>query len=463
MSIRLRLAAQFGAILVITLVLFALAIYFVTQQARREEFTQSLFKRALVVGHAYADGQARTDPNHQASYRQYLRQLYRTLPAEEGRVYDATGQLVFREGQRPPAKPIPADWLAEVRRQGQAVLEPEAHYHETVGLLYHDARLGPLVVVAASIDEDGRRQLTGLRQVLVLGLLAAAAIMSVGGWLLAGQALRPLRRMVGEVDGITATDLSRRLTQAEGRPDELGHLAQRFNRLLDRLESAFVGQRTFVRDASHELRTPLTALIGELEVALLPAERPTADYRRTLQSTLDAARQLSSLTNGLLQIARASGDPSQVPMTQVRIDELLLQAHEQILRRYPTCRVDLELGEEAVPAVHGNEALLLAAILNVLDNACKYSGGATEPVLASLLAEGPGQLRLLVHDHGPGLSPADLEQVFVPFFRAATVRALPGHGIGLPLTAQIMALHGGVVRVASELGRGTEVRLEWPI
>jgi signal transduction histidine kinase len=463
MSIRLRLAAQFGAILVITLVLFALAIYFVTQQARREEFTQSLFKRALVVGHAYADGQARTDPNHQASYRQYLRQLYRTLPAEEGRVYDATGQLVFREGQRPPAKPIPADWLAEVRRQGQAVLEPEAHYHETVGLLYHDARLGPLVVVAASIDEDGRRQLTGLRQVLVLGLLAAAAIMSVGGWLLAGQALRPLRRMVGEVDGITATDLSRRLTQAEGRPDELGHLAQRFNRLLDRLESAFVGQRTFVRDASHELRTPLTALIGELEVALLPAERPTADYRRTLQSTLDAARQLSSLTNGLLQIARASGDPSQVPMTQVRIDELLLQAHEQILRRYPTCRVDLELGEEAVPAVHGNEALLLAAILNVLDNACKYSAGATEPVLASLLAEDSGHLRLLVHDHGPGLSPADLEQVFVPFFRAATVRTLPGHGIGLPLTAQIMALHGGVVRVASELGCGTEVRLEWPI
>lgn len=461
MSIRLRLAAQFGAILVITLVLFALAIYFVTQQARREEFTQSLFKRALVVGHAYADGQARADSNHQASYRQYLRQLYRTLPAEEGRVYNSAGQLVFREGQRPPATALPAAWLAEVRRQGRAVLEPEANYHETVGLLYHDERLGPLVVVAASVDEDGRRQLHALRQVLALGLLAAGLVMSVGAWLLAGQALRPLRRMVSEVDGITATDLSHRLTQAKGRADELGHLAQRFNRLLDRLESAFVGQRTFVRDASHELRTPLTALIGELEVALLPAERPPADYRRTLQSTLDAARQLSSLTNGLLQIARASGDASQVPMASVRVDELLLQAHEQILRRYPTCRVDLELGDDTVPDVRGNEALLLAAILNVLDNACKYSAGATVPVLATLLPAA-GHLRLLVQDHGPGLNPADLEQVFVPFFRAAAVRGLPGHGIGLPLTAQIMALHGGVVRVASEPGQGTQVRLEWP-
>ena len=463
MSIRLRLAAQFGAILVITLVLFALAIYFITQQARREEFTQSLFRRALVVGHAYADGQARPDASHQASYRQYLRQLYRTLPAEEGRVYDAAGQLVFREGQRPAATPIPPEWLAEVRRLGRAVLEPEAHYHETVGLLYQDARLGPLVVVAASVDEDGRRQLTGLRQVLILGLLAAAVVMSVGGWLLADQALRPLRRMVGEVDGITATDLSRRLTQAVGPADELGHLAQRFNRLLDRLESAFAGQRTFVRDASHELRTPLTALIGELEVALLPAERPPADYRRTLQSTLDAARQLSSLTNGLLQIARASGDPSQVPMALVRLDELLLQAHEQILRRHPTCRVDLELSDEALPAVWGNEALLLAAMLNVLDNACKYSAGAAAPVLASLRPAGAGRLHLRVQDHGPGLSPADLEQVFVPFFRAAAVRALPGHGIGLPLTAQIMALHGGLVRVDSQLGHGTKVWLEWPI
>jgi signal transduction histidine kinase len=463
MSIRLRLAAQFGAILVITLVLFALAIYFVTQQARREEFTQSLFRRALVVGHAYADGQARADSSHQASYRQYLRQLYRTLPAEEGRVYDAAGQLVFREGQRPAVKAIPAGWLAEVRRRGQAVLEPEAHYHETVGLLYQDARLGPLVVVAASVDEEGRHQLASLRRVLILGLLAAAAVMSVGGWLLAGQALHPLRRMVGEVDGITATDLSRRLTQAAGPADELGHLAQRFNRLLDRLESAFVGQRTFVRDASHELRTPLTALIGELEVALLPTERPAADYRRTLQSTLDAARQLNSLTNGLLQIARASGDPSQVPMTLVQLDELLLQAHEQILRRHPTCRVDLELGEEALPAVWGNEALLLAAVLNVLDNACKYSAGAAAPVLASLRPAEAGRLHLWVRDHGPGLSPADLEQVFVPFFRAATVRSLPGHGIGLPLTAQIMALHGGLVRVDSQLGHGTTVRLDWPV
>ena len=176
MSIRLRLALQFGSILALTLLLFAAVIYLATLQSRRELFTQSLFKRTWVVGHAYADGQNnRGDAGRQASYRRYLRQLYRTLPDEEGRVYDAAGQLVFREGQR-TGRPVPAAWLAEVRRVGRAVLEPETNYHETVGLLYHDARLGPLVVVASSVDEDSRQQLRQLRQLLAVGLLALTKV-----------------------------------------------------------------------------------------------------------------------------------------------------------------------------------------------------------------------------------------------------------------------------------------------
>lgn len=465
MSIRFRLALQFGIILVVTLLLFSVVIYFATQQSRRMLFTQSLFKRTLVVGHAYAAGQEdHDDAGHQAAYRSYLRQLYRTLPDEQGRVYDASNKLVFKEGQG-ASKPVPTAWLADVRRNGRAVLEPETNYHETVGLLYHDARLGPLVVVASSMDEDSRQQLGQLRQLLAVGLLAALTIMGAGSWIFAGQALRPLRRMVREVDGITATDLSQRLTQAEGKTDEIGRLARRFNRLLDRLESAFAGQRTFVRDASHELRTPLTALIGELEVALLQAERPPAEYRRVLQSTLDSSRQLNELTNGLLQIARASDDPSQVPMTTVYLDELLLQAHEQLLRRHPTCRVDLAFGEADDASsftTHGNEALLLSAMLNILDNACKFSASTNGTVTATL-ARSRKHLTLQVADEGPGLSPEDLQQVFVPFFRATAARTVPGHGIGLPLAARIMALHGGTVRVESELGQGTQVWLEWPV
>ena len=112
--------------------------------------------------------------------------------------------------------------------------------------------------------------------------------------------------------------------------------------------------------------------------------------------------------------------------------------------------------------VRGNEALLLSAMLNILDNACKFSKDTGSTVTATL-ARTRAHFTLLVADEGPGLTAADLQQVFVPFFRAAAARAVPGHGIGLPLAARIMALHGGTVRVESEPGQGTRVWLDWPL
>jgi signal transduction histidine kinase len=467
MSIRLRLALQFAAILALSLLLFSLAIYFSTARAERDSFTQSLFSRARVVAHVYVDGLHRDSPESKASYRRYLRQFYRTLPEEAVRVYDAKGQLVFHEGQTQALPVVPPAWLAAVRRSGRAVLARPVDFYQTVGLLYRDPVWGSFVVVASSVDADSRDKLGTLQSFLAVGLLASLFIVGIGGWFFAGQALLPMRRMVEEVDSITATDLTQRLSQAEG-VDEMSLLAQRFNQLLERLETAFVGQRTFVRDASHELRTPLAALMGQLEVTLLQRERPPDEYRRVLQTTLDAARRLNDLTNGLLQIARASDDPALLPLAPVHLDDLLLQAHEEVLRRYPKSCVDLDLREPMPRAlaepyqVMANEPLLFAAVLNVLDNACKFSGTESgRPIVATLSATGRW-VRLEVRDQGPGMSPADQEQVYVPFFRAEATRTVPGHGIGLPLTSKIMALHGGKIGVESTLGKGTTVWLDVP-
>ncbi|MCC2545442.1 HAMP domain-containing histidine kinase [Hymenobacter sp. BT175] len=463
MTIRTRLALQFAAILAITLLLFSLVIYFFTFRSRQDFFTESLFARARIVAHVYLDGANRGDESSQASYRRYLRQFYRTLPEEQVRVYNTANQVVFQEGQ-PDRASVPMDLLAAVRDGGRQV-RLEDNFRQTVGLLYHDLHRGYFVVVASSVDADSREKMRNLLHILLAGLLVSFSLVSVGGWFFARQALRPMQRVVAEVDSITASDLHHRLSQADGQ-DEVSHLAQRFNRLLDRLEKAFAGQRTFVRDASHELRTPLTALIGELEVALLQ-ERTPAQYRRVLQSTLDSARLLKDLTNGLLQIARASDDPSQISRSPVSLDQLLLQAHEEMQRRQPACRIDLAFsdpqpGYEALPyTVMGNEALLLVALLNILENACKFSTGCGAPVLASLTSAG-GELRVEVRDEGMGMSEADRQQVFVPFFRADNVRTVPGHGIGLPLTAKIMSLHSGTVEVLSELGKGTQVLLTLP-
>jgi len=466
-SIRLRLALQFAAILALTLLLFSLVIYFSTYRARRESFTQSLFARARVVAHVYVDGLNRDRAGNRASYRSYLRQFYRTLPEEEARVYDAHNRLVFREGPDGKSAPVPLAWLGDVRRTGQDVLERGSNFHQTVGMLYRDPARGNFVVVASSVDTDSQEKLSSLKNILVVGLLSSLIVVGIGGWFFAGQALRPVRLMVQEVDGITATDLTKRLSQADG-ADEMSLLAQRFNQLLARLETAFVGQRTFVRDASHELRTPLAALLGQLEVTLLQPERSSEEYRRVLKSTLHAARRLNDLTNGLLQIARASDDPALLPMAPVDLEEVLLQAHEEVHRRYPMAWIDLDF-QEVHPRsgrqpyrVRGNEPLLLSAVLNVLDNACKFTGPESGRPIVAVLTATKGRVRLEVRDQGPGMSPADQDQVYVPFFRAEATRAVPGHGIGLPLTSKIMALHGGSIRVDSKLGQGTSVQLELP-
>ena len=464
MSIRTRLTLQFVAILVVTLLLFSAVIYFFTYQSRREAFSESLFARARIVAHVYLDGTRRSDEESRASYRRYLRQFYRTLPEEEVRVFDTRNQVVFEEGLA-GREAVPLTLLRAIRTDGREVLLEDS-YRQTVGLLYRDAVRGDFVVVASSVDADSRQKLQDLLTVLSFGLLASFVIVGIGGWFFAGQALKPMKRIIQEVDSITASDLHRRLSQADGQ-DEVSLLAQRFNSLLNRLETAFAGQRTFVRDASHELRTPLAAIIGQLEVALLQQERSPQEYRRVLQSTLDAARLLKDLTNGLLQIARASDDPSQVPRTLVRLDELLLLAHEEVHRRHPTCRIDLDFRESAdaprrVPyGVLGNEALLLSAFLNILENACKFSAGCTDAVVATL-ATSRTRVCLTVRDHGMGMTEADRQQVFVPFFRAEAVRTVPGHGIGLPLTAKIMQLHEAEIKVESVLGEGTAVTLDIP-
>ncbi|SDX34230.1 HAMP domain-containing sensor histidine kinase [Hymenobacter psychrophilus] len=464
MTIRARLTVQFAAILVVTLLLFAAVIYFFTYQSRHEAFTESLFSRARVVAHVYLDGTRRGDESSRASYRRYLRQFYRTLPAEEVHVFDARDRVVFREGRE--GRAVSEALLQQVRQTGREV-RFEGRFRQTVGLLYQEPGRGDFVVVASSVDDDSREKLDNLLAVMTFGLLGSFVVVGIGGLIFAGQALKPMKRIIREVDSITASDLHQRLSQGEGR-DEVSLLAQRFNSLLDRLETAFVGQRTFVRDASHELRTPLTAIIGQLEVALLQQERTPEEYQRVLRATLDAARLLKDLTNGLLQIARASDDPSQVPRTRLRLDELLLMAHEELHRRHPTRRIDLDFREapgaasSVTFAVLGNEALVLVAFLNILENACKFTTANQQVPIVATLAAVRGRVQLRVVDQGPGMSEADRQQVFVPFFRAEAVRTVPGHGIGLPLTAKIMELHAGRVEVASTLGQGTRVLLDFP-
>jgi len=457
MSIRNRLTWLFlGAVAV--LLLAVLALVFVLQlEASRREFRGRLRERAQVTAYIFLE----KDEMRAGAFRDFEKKYLEMLSNEILQVYDAQGRVRFVAADA--RVQLPDAVLANI------VLSKEVYFQlgerQAVGIFYADNQ-GDFIIVAAAENVLGRRRLQTLASIMAAIFVGSLLVIYGVGRAFAGRALAPIAALNDQVDRVTALDLHLRVDEGALRTsprDELTRLARTFNRLLTRLEASFEGQRTFVRNASHELRTPLTASIGELQV-LLARERSPADYRAAATSVLADLQQLKDLINNLLDLAQAETD---VPLTdEVRLDELLAEVRAAVA---PAARgrVCLDLGELAdLPAdpaalvVRGHRALLARAVGNLVDNALKYST-PNQPVTLSLRCRPGGGCVVRVADAGAGIAEADLAQVFQPFFRAAAVRGVAGHGVGLPLAQRIAALHGATLDLSSEVGRGTVAELDF--
>jgi signal transduction histidine kinase len=453
MTIRNKLTLRFAGIFAVLLILFSFTVYYFTSLYRQHEFFISTKERALATAHMVLEADEVTPAKHQKDLKLY----YRVLPAEIVRVYDEKGKIVFADGKGELI--ISPAFINQVKTTGYA--EDEHENRQIVGIYYPDNQ-GNFVVIASDIDWFSLRKLRNLRNILIFGFFASMVIVLVAGWFFSKAVLRPITKIVSEVEKISASDLHLRLSEADGR-DEISQLAQTFNSMLDRLETGFSMQTTFVSSASHELRTPLTAMIGELEVAQMKS-RTTEEYKQVLASILDDARRLARLSNGLLQIAQASTDPSQIKIKPLRFDELVWTARDEASKRYPDIPIELNFEqypeEEELLLLNGNEALLEVAFLNVFENAAKFSQPG-QSVRADLLVN-RHDFTVRIKDQGIGMKQSDLVNVFVPFWRAQNVVGIAGHGIGLPLAEKIIKLHRGAIEVKSNLGKGTEVIIKLP-
>ena len=454
MNIRTRLTLQFTSIFAIILILFSITVYFYTSLTRRHSFYESLENRANIVAHVFLD----VNKVSAANYRRMLQKYSQTLPQEIVQVYNRQNQVEFREGAGNIQ--VQPTVLNKIRKD--KYLAWQTGKRQFTGIMYHDIR-GDYLVIASSVDVITLEKLEDLRLILIAGFLGALLFVVVSGWAFSKQALRPILKVVEEVEQISASDLHLRLSQADGR-DEVSHLAHTFNKMLDRLEKAFDMQNTFISNASHELRTPLTSIIGELEVALMKS-RDAAEYERVLHSILDEARLLARLSNGMLQIAHASFDISKIKLSPLRFDEIVFQASDEARKRQPNSHIEISFrnlpDDENKLMCRGNESLLLIALLNIFENACKFST-ADQEVLGVITAQ-EHQIMLQVKDKGRGMTESDLKKIFVPFWRADNVRNISGHGIGLPLAEKIVKLHKGNIQVNSELSVGTEVTVTIPV
>ena len=164
-------------------------------------------------------------------------------------------------------------------------------------------------------------------------------LLFVIGYFMARSVLKPVSEIVKQVEAITASNLSKRV-EVEDHKDEIGELARTFNKTLDRLEESFEAQKMFISNVSHELRTPMAALIAELELSLYK-ERSSEDYKKVVENALSDARNIEKLSNGLMDLAKASYNTEQISMSAIRLDEVLLDASAMVMKAHSGYNVDL--------------------------------------------------------------------------------------------------------------------------
>jgi two-component system, OmpR family, heavy metal sensor histidine kinase CusS len=289
--------------------------------------------------------------------------------------------------------------------------------------------------------------------VLACGVFASALIAII----VTRRGLQPLRQMVRSLGRIGPDQLKERIG-SKGWPRELQPLAMAFDQMLTRLDDSFTRLSQFSADLAHELRTPIANMLGEAQVALT-RERTAADYRETIESTVAECERLSRIVDNLLFVARV--DAAREPIARKRFDARA--AVEKIAAFYQTAADDhhVAISCSGSGQVYADPDLFERAIGNLLDNALRFTPEHGSIHIA--LSKRDADFEVAVSDNGCGMSPEHLPRVFDRFYRAESSRGSDGAGLGLALVKSIVDLHGGSAVIESNLGRGTVVKLIFPL
>lgn len=346
----------------------------------------------------------------------------------------------------------------EIQRGGKANIK--------VGNRFYSAKLysirGQNYIIGASAESYFYNHLTShLNRLLFISLLIGVLFAVVVSLLVKRSFIKPINDLIDEVKQIGTENLYLRLNEEKAK-GVLGKLTKTFNRMLNRIETAFETQKNFVSNASHELNTPLTSIIGIADLAL-SKEREVPEYKKAMHKIMEAAENLEKKTSALLLLARTGFQNNAEHLKPVRIDQIIMDAEVTVksINEQFHIKTDFSmLPEDSMRLkVNGSAPLLQLAISNIISNACKYSRNHTAYVALGVLDKG---VLILIKDDGIGIPEHEISHIYDPYFRGSNTGNFSGYGIGLPLSRNIVKMHDGSLSVSSSLGIGTTVRIELP-
>jgi two-component system sensor histidine kinase MprB len=312
------------------------------------------------------------------------------------------------------------------------------------------ARDGKSVQFAQAVD-DVDATIADLRTTLLIVGALSILVAALLALIVARASLRPVARLTRAAERVATTqDLAASIDVR--RRDELGRLASSLNAMLAALNTSREQQRELIRDASHELQTPLTSLQTNVEVLAGRPGMPEPERQRLLTDVSQQVAELTALMDNLVELARDTDAPTE-ETSDIDLDRLVSAAVDRARLRAPDVTIELDLEPTRI---EGRRQQLERALVNVLDNACKWSpeDGTVEVGLHGGT--------ITVRDHGLGIDAQDLPRVFDRFYRAPAARALPGSGLGLAIVRRVVDGHGGSVTLGPAPGGGTIARIHLP-
>jgi len=456
MSIRLRLALWFSAVMAIALTAFGAGALWLHTRWAAAQFDSELDNLGAAVARVMQE-----ELGESGNLQRAVHETRNSIDVADRAtaILDVDGQPIAAHwhgfdalGVFPPHDRLQHPTMVTIAQHGKAwrVLQrPEA------------SPAGDYtIVVAGPLDGIAIQRVLLLRVLVVAGSIIILTTAGISWWV-ASSALRPVSTMASEAAAISAKSTDWQLN-APSDTDELGQLARAFNDLLARLLAASRTQRQFMADASHELRTPVSVIQTATEVTLKQTARQEAEYRDALTIIGEQTARLSQMVQDMFVLARADAGGYHVPMRRLYVDEVVDEAARAVgvVAAAKGLRVTSQIQPDI--AIDGDDGLLHRMMTNLLDNAVQHTPAGSS--VNVVLTAGEGTVTITVADTGPGIPDADRERVFDRFVRLDPARsAESGGGLGLPIARWIAEQHHGTLALdPSQRGCVFVVRLPLP-
>lgn len=452
LNIRTRMTLWYGALMTLLVGAFGVAVLWLTVQRFAARIDFELTEEINEVLQEFAN-----EADRDAVQRE-LQTDFAQHPDYEFEIIDAQGMQFFQSQRlRAVGSLFDGPFEANRDRVQQWLLQQKGNSHEftqitlpTLGkyrVLRHRAETpyGPLILQAAIPLQpllDTQAEL--LKVLLLLGPCVLVLAIGGGSWM-SKRMLAPISAITSTASEITATHLKRRIEVANT-DDELSRLGRTLNDMIDRLDRAFDEMQRFTADAAHELRTPLTVMRTQLDVALR-VDRSADAYRDVLISVREDVGRMTKLATQLLELAREDAGLVTQIVGPVAFHEVIQSAVQQLLPEATRKGVTIKVIDPTPIEVRGDAERLQRVVVNVLDNAVKYSppGGRVECRLTRKPHTKSASLEIT--DQGPGIAPEQLPLVFDRFYRTEASRTAPGVGLGLSISQAIINSQHGNIRL----------------